>query len=145
MPTRSRAASANCRSDRGKWRSITRQVTEPAGENIVERAQSTDQIELLKDQPDLAARHCQFAPIERLHRVLAEMDLAVIRLRQAGQTAKQCRLAGAASAENGDNFAGLNREGDIREHDLRAEALAQADNPDGRASHTKRRRSQALN
>ena len=120
-------------------------MAESTGKHIVERAQSPDQVELLEDQPDLAAGHRQFAPVERFHRMLAEMDLAVVRLRQARQAPEQRCLAGAAGPENGHHLAGFDREGYALKHDTRAKALAQSDDADDRAVHTSRRRSQALN
>jgi len=77
---------------------------EAADEDIVERVQSSDQIELLEDQANLAARDRQLAATQRSHGVLAEENLPAIGLREARHAAEQCGLSGTAGSEYRDDL-----------------------------------------
>src|SRR5262249_42744824 len=121
-----------------------------AHQHVVERAQSSDQIELLEDQTNFAARQRQLAAAEGANGMLTEEDLPAVRLREARYAAEQRRLAGAAGAENGDHFASRDSERHVVEHDTVTKPLSQSNDPNCRVGrrctghHTSLRRSQAL-
>ena len=127
-----------------------RHFTEAADQDIVECAQSPDQIELLKDQTNFTARHRQLAAAEGPDCMLAQEDLPAVGWREARDASEQCGLAGTAGAEYRDDLARRHLERYIVEHDTVAEPLAKSDDAYCRIGwqhrgHTSRRRSQALN
>ena len=69
-------------------------VPQPAGQHVVQRREASDQVELLEHEADAAPR----APVQGRHVTAVEVDMAGVRLLQAGQAAKQRGFAGAAGA-----------------------------------------------
>ena len=92
-----------------------RHFTEAADQDVVQCAQSPDQIELLEDQTNFAARDRQLAAAEVPDGMLAQKDLAAVGLRETRDASKQCGLAGAAGTEYRDDLARCHLEGDIVE------------------------------
>ena len=77
-------------------------------------------MELLEEQPHLAACRGQLASAESLNGVLTEKHLPAIGPCETRQASEQCRLAGAAGAKYGDDLAG----GDVEGHVIEREAIA---------------------
>jgi hypothetical protein len=103
-----------------------RHIAKAAHQHVIERAQSPDQIELLKDQTNFAARFRQLAAVEGPDGVLAEEDLPAVGLGKARDASEQSRLARAAGAEDRNNLARCDVEGHVIEHDAIAEPLRQS-------------------
>src|SRR5207245_10049139 len=66
---------------------------QPADEDVLDRGQAPDEIELLEDQRDVAARPAKHVTAPDLATV--DADRAVIRRRETGEATEQRRLAGA--------------------------------------------------
>src|SRR5215468_11121382 len=125
-------------------------VAEPAREHVAEGAQSANEIELLKDEASLASRRGKTPAAEPAYRLFAEVDLAVVGLREPRQAPEQGGLARPARAKKRHDLAGCDLEGDVVEHQSIAETFAQSDDTDGGAGGGRRdaqrslRRSAAL-
>jgi hypothetical protein len=128
-----------------------RHVAEAAREDVIERAQSPDQIELLEDKPNLAAGQGQLTTIERLHGIIAEENLAVIGQGEARKTSKKRSFPSTTRAEYRDHLTRRDIEGHIVEDNVVAEPLLEPDDADRwfaghrQIDHTSFHRSQALN
>src|SRR6202040_2983932 len=115
------------------------------------RARSSDQIELLEDQTNLAARDGQFATAQGSHGVLAEENLPAIALRETGEASEQSRLSGTTGPADRNDLTRRHVERNIIQHGEVAKPLFQSDDADcriawrHRGDHTNLRRSQALN
>jgi len=73
-------------------------------QNIVERTQSPDQIELLEDETHLAACRRNWR-VSRYERRAHRETPAAVGLCKTRQASEQCRLAGATGAKDGDDLA----------------------------------------
>src|SRR5581483_2999502 len=106
---------------------------------VVDRAQMREQVELLEDDADpLAHRgHVDAAPGDLL--ALEEDAAAVERLEQV-DAAQQRALAAAAAADDHEHLAGGDAEVDAVEHEVVAEALAHALQPQDLGGAAGRRR-----
>ena len=102
----------------------SRHLPEAAGQNIVERTQSPDQIELLEDETHLAACRRQLASVAGTNGVLTEKHLPAVGLCKTRQASEQCRLAGATGAKDGDDLARGDFERYVIEREVIAEPLA---------------------
>ncbi len=116
-----------------------RNMTKPTGENVIERGQPADQVELLEHHADLpalpAAQARDGCPVE-LHR-------ADVGGKQPGQAAEQRRLARAAWSQHGNQLVRVRLKAEIGQHHLAAQPLRQIPHGEqGRRNHTRRRRHQ---
>ncbi len=125
-----------------------RHPRQPADEDVLDRGQAPDEIELLEDQRDIAARPAQCVTLADLATV--DADRAVIRRGEAGEATEQRRLAGAARTEHGDEFSGAHRErhsgegGDVGWISLRQRGRADHRAVARRSRYSSLRRSHAL-
>src|SRR5262249_43626298 len=127
-----------------------RHVGQAADQHVFERRQPADQIELLKDQRELAAGRSKLArvpPDVAPH----DADRAGVGSRETSEAPEERRLAGAAGPEHGHELAGSDGERHVGERgDGGREALGQPldagdrlEGP-GRRDHSSFRRSHSL-
>src|SRR6185369_11199642 len=76
-----------------------RHVSQPADQHVLECGQPADQVELLEDQRELAAREPELARVAP-DVAIGDGDRAVIGAREAGEAPEGGRLAGAARSEH---------------------------------------------
>src|SRR5580658_8200362 len=127
-----------------------RHIAEAPRQDVFERCQPSEQVELLKDQADLPARLFQLVPAEASNVSSEQADLASVGLAEPGDAPKQRRLAGPARAAQTDDLSCRDGKIDLVEQDFAVEGFAELDNLESRRregshrAHVIRLRSQAL-
>ena len=86
-------------------------IPEAPGQHVVHDAHAVDEVELLEDHADVAAKGAQAAPAQRRHFTAMETDASATRLHELVDAADQRRLARAARADDGEEVVGLHVEG----------------------------------
>jgi hypothetical protein len=98
-------------------------MAQATGKHVLERAEAPDQVELLEDQANIAARVREGRPGDLKKRLLADKYAAAIRFDQASEASKQGCLAGAAWPEEDDELTWPHLQRHVVEHGYRAVAL----------------------
>ncbi len=121
-------------------------MAQPASQHVLLGGEAAHEVELLEDQPHLAAGEAQLAPVELAEPPPAHLHDSVLEVDESREAAKERRLAGAARAEHRHHLSRRDLEGDVAQcrRSVTRVGMTESAHPDGpgalKTAHPSRRR-----